>query len=50
MRDNCRDFRDAFNKYDKKAKGYLTAMDIQKLLNDSHYVVTDDQLYDLLQK
>ena len=50
MRDNFQSFRDAFNKYDKRVKGYLTSLDIQRLLVDNHYVLDDDQLYDLLQK
>ena len=50
IREQHKDFYEAFKKYDRRSKGYLTVSDIQRLLVDCHYFLDDDQLYDLLQR
>ena len=50
IREQYKDFHEAFSKYDKRRKGYLTVSDVQRLLVDFNYFLDDDQFYDLLQQ
>ena len=50
VRDAHKDLQSAFKKYDTRHKGFLTAIDVQKILIDFNYYLDDDQFYDLLQR
>ena len=50
IREQYKDFTEAFRKYDKKKKGYLSVADIQRVLVDFHYFLDDDQFFDLLDR
>ena len=50
IREQYKDFTEAFRKYDKKSKGYLSVADLQRVLVDFNYFLDDDQFFDLLDR
>ncbi|KAK6168917.1 hypothetical protein SNE40_020073 [Patella caerulea] len=50
IRDKYKDFYAAFRNYDTKKRGYLSVREIQKVLVDLNFFISDDEFFRLLER